>query len=356
MIELVSDWYKRHFSHPQAVLLVVLLVAGFILVIFFGDMLAPVLAALVIAYLLEGSVHYLETHGLSRIVAVTIVFTVFLTILAFLVVGLAPIVSRQLTNFVHDLPRMVSQWRELLVRLPETYPNSITTPQIDEVINTIRSEISALGQSALTLSLASIPVMVTVLVYLILAPVLVFFFLKDKDDLAAWLSEFLPKDRRVLVEVWHDVDDQIGNYVRGKVYEIFIVGSVTYASFALLGLSYAPMLAVLVGLSVIVPYIGAAVITLPVAVAAYIQFGWGADFIWIMVAYGIIQALDGNLLVPLLFSDVVNLHPVAIIVAVLVFGGLWGFWGVFFAIPLATLVKSLLKAWPSRVDIETAAI
>ena len=139
MIELVSDWYKRHFSHPQAVLLVVLLVAGFILVIIFGDMLAPVLAALVIAYLLEGSVYYLETHGLSRIVAVTIVFTVFLTILAFLVVGLAPIVSRQLTNFVHDLPRMVSQWRELLLRLPETYPNSITTPQIDEVINTIRS-------------------------------------------------------------------------------------------------------------------------------------------------------------------------------------------------------------------------
>ena len=355
MIELVSDWYKRHFSHPEAVLLVVLLVAGFILVIFFGDMLAPVLAALVIAYLLEGSVHYLETHGISRIVAVTIVFTVFLTILAFLVVGLAPIVSRQLTNFVQDLPRMVSQWRELLLRLPETYPNSITTPQIDEVINTIRSEISALGQSALTLSLASIPAMVTLLVYLILGPVLVFFFLKDKSELAAWLSAFLPKDRRVLVEVWHDVDDQIGNYVRGKVYEIFIVGSVTYATFALLGLSYAPMLAVLVGLSVIVPYIGAAVITLPVAVAAYIQFGWGADCIWIMVAYGIIQALDGNLLVPLLFSDVVNLHPIAIIVAVLVFGGLWGFWGVFFAIPLATLVKSLLKAWPSRVDVETAA-
>ncbi|MGE4616053.1 MAG: AI-2E family transporter [Gammaproteobacteria bacterium] len=355
MIELVSDWYKRHFSHPEAMLLVVLLVAGFVLVIFLGDMLVPVLAALVIAYLLEGSVHYLETHGLSRIVAVAIVFTVFLTILAFLVIGLAPIVSRQLTNFVQDLPRMISQWRELLLRLPDTYPNSITTPQIDEVINTIRSEISALGQSALTLSLASIPIMVTVLVYLILGPVLVFFFLKDKSELAAWLSAFLPKDRRVLVEVWHDVDDQIGNYVRGKVYEIFIVGSVTYASFALLGLSYAPMLAVLVGLSVIVPYIGAAVITLPVAVAAYIQFGWGADFIWIMVAYGIIQALDGNLLVPLLFSDVVNLHPIAIIVAVLVFGGLWGFWGVFFAIPLATLVKSLLKAWPSRVEAEAEA-
>lgn len=360
MLDLVRSWYERHFSHPQAVLLVVFLLAGFVVVFFFGEMLAPVLAALVIAYLLEGSVAQLERRGLSRIVAVTIVFTLFVTVLGFLVIGLAPVVSRQLTNFVQDLPRMVSQGRDLLLRLPETYPSFVTTAQVDRVITAMRNELTEIGQSALTLSIASIPVMVTLLVYLILGPVLVFFFLKDKQALGAWLTSFLPRDRMVLNEVWRDVDDQIGNYVRGKVYEIFIVGAVTYTTFALFGLSYAPMLAVLVGLSVIVPYIGAAVVTLPVAVAAYIQFGWGSDFVWIMVAYGVIQALDGNLLVPLLFSDVVNLHPVAIIVAVLVFGGLWGFWGVFFAIPLATLVKSLLKAWPSRgppaIDPESPAV
>ena len=75
------------------------------------------------------------------------------------------------------------------------------------------------------------------------------------------------------------------------------------------------------------------------------------DFAWLMVTYLVIQALDGNLLVPLLFSEAVNLHPVAIIIAVLVFGGLWGFWGVFFAIPLATLVKAVLNAWPKRDDL-----
>ena len=70
---------------------------------------------------------------------------------------------------------------------------------------------------------------------------------------------------------------------------------------------------------------------------------------WVMIAYGIIQALDGNVLVPILFSEAVNLHPVAIIVAVLVFGGFWGLWGVFFAIPLATLVKAILSAWPKEL-------
>ena len=60
-----------------------------------------------------------------------------------------------------------------------------------------------------------------------------------------------------------------------------------------------------------------------------------------------IQFLDGNILVPLLFSELVNLHPVAIILAVLFFGGLWGVWGVFFAIPLATLISAVINAWPS---------
>ncbi|WP_354624787.1 AI-2E family transporter [Psychromonas sp. MME2] len=77
-----------------------------------------------------------------------------------------------------------------------------------------------------------------------------------------------------------------------------------------------------------------------------------ADFIYLMVAYGLIQVIDGNLIVPILFSEAVNLHPVVIIMSVLVFGGLWGFWGVFFAIPLATLVKAVLNAWPTQEHLE----
>lgn len=80
----------------------------------------------------------------------------------------------------------------------------------------------------------------------------------------------------------------------------------------------------------------------------------GAEFASILIAYGIIQLLDANVLVPILFSRVVNLHPLAIISAVLFFGGIWGFWGVFFAIPLATLIKAVLSAWPRRDLIEVS--
>jgi putative permease len=158
----------------------------------------------------------------------------------------------------------------------------------------------------------------------------------------------MPARRRLISQVWEEVHEQIGNYIRGKVLEIVIVGSVCYLVFSIMGLQYAFLLAVLVGVSVIIPYIGAVLVTIPVVVIAFLQWGLSSQFGWFLLVYGVIIAIDANVLVPLLFSEVVRLHPVAIILAVLVFGGLWGFWGVFFAIPLASFVKAVLKAWPNE--------
>jgi putative permease len=157
-----------------------------------------------------------------------------------------------------------------------------------------------------------------------------------------------------MTAIWSEMDMQFANYVRGKAIEILIVGLASLLAFLILDLNYAALLALLVGLSVLIPYIGATVVTLPVLLVGYMQWGWGLDFFWLFIVYGAIQFVDGNLLVPLLFSEVVNLHPVSIIIAVLLFGGIWGFWGVFFAIPLATLVKAVYNAWPRKwSDIAT---
>mgnify|MGYP001127647543 CR=1 FL=1 len=112
------------------------------------------------------------------------------------------------------------------------------------------------------------------------------------------------------------------------------------------------LMAVLVGFSVLIPYIGAFVVTIPVIGVALFQFGAGTEFWSCFAVYLIIQGLDGNLLVPLLFSEAVNLHPLVIILSVIIFGGLWGFWGVFFAIPLATLVQAVIHAWPDTVAVD----
>ncbi len=234
-----------------------------------------------------------------------------------------------------------------MLALPQQYPNFISERQIQDFIATIGSEFIRLGQPVLSYSMTSVVALVAILIYLVLVPMLVFFMLRDNARIVAWFGGFLPRERQLTSTVWHEVDLQIGNYVRGKFLEIFIVGAVTFAVFTLLGLQYALLLAVLTGLSVLIPYVGAAVVTVPVALVALFQWGATPDFYYVLLAYAVIQALDGNVLAPVLFSEVVNLHPVAIIVAILFFGGIWGFWGVFFAIPLATLINAVVEAWPS---------
>ena len=348
-MHVILNWFKSYFSDPQAILLVVLLLAGFGIILTMGQMLAPALASIVIAYLLEGVVRYIERKGMPRLPSVVLVFLIFMTFVLFILFGLTPVLWNQTVELVRELPTYITQGQEALLQLPQHYP-FISEEQVTEIIQLTRSEIAGLGQQVLSLSIASIPGIITIIVYFVLVPLLVFFFLKDKRPIVGWFTSFLPKERPLASSIWREVDMQIGNYVRGKFWEILIVGITTFVVFSMMGLKYAMLMGVLVGLSVLVPYIGAAVVTVPVAVVAYFQWGPTPEFLWLIAAYGIIQALDGNVLVPLLFSEVVNLHPVAIIVAILVFGGLWGFWGVFFAIPLATLVNAMITAWPRPGD------
>lgn len=345
-MRLITDWFRRTFSDPQVVLLAVLLATGFLVIIYLGNMLAPVLASGVIAYLLEGLVGFLERRDWPRIVAVWLVFAVFVLFLSLVLFGVMPLVSRQLTDLIQQFPSMMTKGQQVLMQLPERYPELVSIEQIQEIFVVIRQGTLELGQRALSVSFASLVGLITVMIYIVLMPLLVFFFLKDKELIVDWFTQFLPQDRLFAKQVWGDVDRQISNYVRGKFIEILIVWAASLVTFTAFGLQYALLLSVLVGLSVIVPYIGAVVVTFPVVLIAWFQWGWSPEFLWLNVAYLVIQALDGNVLVPLLFSEVVNLHPVAIIVAILVFGGFWGFWGVFFAIPLATLVHAVLHAWP----------
>ncbi|MEX0914339.1 MAG: AI-2E family transporter, partial [Wenzhouxiangellaceae bacterium] len=220
--------------------------------------------------------------------------------------------------------------------------------QVSEILESIRTYIK--DQSGKVVSPSGLMYLIGLVVFLVLMPILVFFFLKDKNQILAWFGRYMPRNRALTMQVWREVDAQIGNYIRGKVLEILIIWVVTYTTFALLELPFAMLISMLVGFSVLIPYIGAAIVTIPVAIVAFIEFGFTGHFAWVMAAYAIIQLLDGNVLVPVLFSEVVSLHPVAIIIAVLVFGGIWGFWGVFFAIPLATLVNAVLRAWPRRAS------
>ena len=355
MKEVLTRWYQRYLSEEEAVILLVMLTVAFAVMLFFGDILAPVLVAVILAYLMQGVANVLRQRGLPGELSVAFSTLLFLGGFFAVLFGLAPLVWRQLVALVREAPAIIEAWRKVLVTLPEEYPVFFTQQQVNELTAAIQAEMASVGQILVTKGLSSIPSVLAAIVYLILIPLMVFFFLKDREQLAGWFASFLPAKRPLLERIWSELNLQFANYARGKGIEVLIVGSASYVVFAVFSLNYAALLGLLVGFSVIVPYIGAALVTIPVVVVAYFQFGVTPDFYWVVGAYLLIQVLDGNVLVPLLFSEAVNLHPVAIVIAVLFFGGLWGLWGVFFAIPLATLVNAILSAWPSSDSLAVSS-
>lgn len=346
MKQVFKKWLEQYFSNEEAVLLSIILIVSVLVLVTLGNILGPFIAAIIITFLLQGVVNNLQRLGFRRLTAVFTTYLLFLLGFISVLIIIIPIIVRQTSLLLRELPAMVVQLKELLTSFPEKFSAYIGPDQLQLILVRGSEEVAKLAEQLLSFSISSFPSLLAVMIYIVLVPLLVFFMLKDKDQLLTMLSNMLPRERSVMTVIWNEMDMQFANYVRGKAIEIVIVGVVSFLAFLILGLQYAALLALLIGLSVLIPYIGATVVTIPVLLVGYFQWGYSSEFAWLVSVYALIQILDGNLLVPLLFSEVVNLHPVAIIIAVLLFGGIWGFWGLFFAIPLATLVKAVYNAWP----------
>ena len=321
MLEMLMQWYRRRFSDPEAIALLVILLAGFGIMFFFSGLLAPLLVAIVLAYLLEWPTVRLERIGLSRTWATSLVLILFVGILLLLAFVVLPVAWQQGIYLIRDMPGMLNKLSDFAATLPRRYPALMDAGIIDAMAENMRTRMLTVGDSVVKYSLASLVGLLTLAVYLVLVPLMVFFLLKDKEQMLNAVRRVLPRNRGLAGQVWKEMNQQITNYIRGKVLEM-------------------------------IPYIGAFVVTIPVVGVALFQFGAGTEFWSLFAVYLIIQGLDGNLLVPVLFSEAVNLHPLVIILSVVIFGGLWGFWGVFFAIPLATLIKAVVHAWPDGLAVD----
>jgi putative permease len=344
-----NDWVSERLIKPEVAVLLLVIIAGIIIIVFFGELFAPILAGIVIAFLLESVVRFLVDYiKIPRYLSVVITFVAFCAIFVIAVIFLLPALLRQLSEIIEHFPDMLNQFHLILDRLPQEYPKVFTYDFVNDLKQSTKispDKLPQVGKYVWTYSLASIPSIITWIVYLVLVPLLTLYFLKDKSSLMNWISSIMPERRRLLNEVSSEMQFQLGRFVRGKFLELLIVWISSYVGFVIFGLNYAFLLSFAVGVSTIIPYIGMVLVTIPVIFIGLFQWGLEPQFMYMFLVYLIVQGLDGTVLVPILFSGAVNLHPIAIIAAVLFFGGIWGFWGLFFSIPLATLVRAVCSAW-----------
>jgi len=354
MLEEFNKVFKKIFSNEETIIFSFALLIFFIVISFFGSVLTPFIISIIVAYLLVGMQKKIQSYNISEKVSLVITFSIFIVTGATLVIWLVPLLYTQLQAFVLDVPNLINNFRDFISELPSKFPDLVSSDQITIFFQAVSEEISAIAQNIVKTSISSIQSAITVLLYIILFPILVYFFLFDRKNIIDGCLKVIPGRRKMFTSIWAEMDIQLSNYVRGKTIEIFIVGIAAAIIFSSLGLRYSALLSVLVGLSVIIPYVGAFLVTIPVVVVGLIQFGLGTQFTILISLYLLLQALDGNLLVPIIFSETVKLHPVIIILAVFIFGSIFGFWGVFFSIPIATFIKAVWNAWPSSLQDESS--
>ena len=347
MFEQVNKVLKNIFSNEETIIFSLAILLFFLVISFFGSILTPFMISIVVAYLLVGMQKKIQSYDVSANVALIITFSVFIITGAALLIWLVPLLYIQLQAFILDVPNLINNFLDFISGLPAKFPDLVSSEQISIFFQAVSEEVSAIAQNIIKSSISGIQSAITFLLYIILFPILVYFFLFDRKNIIEGFIKIIPGKREMLTNIWAEMDIQLSNYVRGKTIEIFIVGIAAAIIFASLGLKYSALLSVLVGLSVIIPYVGAFLVTIPIVVVGLLQFGLGTEFYLLIGLYLLLQALDGNLLVPIIFSETVKLHPVVIILAVFIFGSMFGFWGVFFSIPIATFIKAVWNAWPS---------
>ena len=350
--------------------------------LFLQPLLLPVAAAGVLAYLLEPVVTWLARRGLPRLMAVIIVFALFITSGALLVVGIGPNIYNETIKFSTALPGYVERsWasldgflRQNMERLPQIGPHPATpvaspspavpgtdsenttqlrledSPWVQQSLQYLRDQLPGFAQRTgqfVQTSLSGVFGAFGFLFGLFMVPVYLFFFLKESPTIAHSWSRYLPlrksEFRDELVVVLTEINSYLINFFRGQLVVSMIDGALTAIGLSVLGLQFGYLIGLFLAIAGLIPWVGFAICYIPAVIIAFVQFNDLAHPIWVTVIFFIVQQIDGMVVAPRIVGNSVGLHPMTVIVSVffwtLVLGGLLG---AVLAIPLTATVKVLM--------------
>jgi predicted PurR-regulated permease PerM len=325
-----------------------------------GFLLAPFVLALVIAYIEHPLVSRMERWKISRTWGATLLFLPALLVVSLVFLLGIPALTAQITDFIQKSPVLIQEATLRLERLQATLATR-DLPLLDEQgllerLHSIqpeqmvaylqgRQEALARGVWGAVLGVGrGLGTLLSLLGYVFLTPILVFYLLRDWPMLQTRAAELLPAPHRDWVmDFAREYDRLLSSYMRGQVVEAAIVGVLTWLGLALLGFPYAVMLGAIAAVFNLVPYLGLVVTAVPGVVIALFEPNVGVAFLKLGIVFVIVQVLDGSVIGPKIVGESVGLHPVTVILALSVFGFFFGFVGMLIAVPLAVLVKMVMN-------------
>ncbi|PTM59633.1 AI-2E family transporter [Desmospora activa] len=307
---------------------------------FLKAVLGPFLVALIISYLLNPIVNMLASRGFPRSLSVLFIYSLFITAITIIIINLVPLFNLQLQELSEHFPewnRQVQSWIEQYNHSKDSLPESVR-----QGIEKSLDRLEAFVTDGVGNVMASLGSTVNSLFVIVIVPFLAFYMLKDVDVIEKTLITLLPvRRRKEVLHLFRDVDDALGNYIRGQLLVCLVVGLLAYIGYLIIGLPYALLLAALVGIFNVIPYLGPFFGAIP---AIFVAFTVSTEMvITVIIVNLVVQVLEGNVLSPQIVGRTLHLHPLFIIFALLVGGELGGILGLILAVPLFAVGKVVVE-------------
>jgi predicted PurR-regulated permease PerM len=306
-----------------------------------SPILAPFLFAAILAYILDPLVERLSRPGVPRVLSVLVVLTIALLLLVALVLIVLPLLYKETRLLAEKLPALLDWVNGQAAPWLKTRLDIDLQFDVDSVKQLARD---AFAQNDLMKGLLrSVGVgglaLIAFLANLLLIPVVLFYLLRDWNGLADAVDRLIPRRVHAKVsQMAREIDAVLAEWLRGQLLVVLIMSCYYSTALSIARLEFALPIGILTGLAVIVPYVGITVGLVLATAAALLQFGTLSGLLWVLLAIGIGQALEGMAVTPLIVGKRIGLHPVAVIFALLAFGQLFGFFGVLLALPASAVL------------------
>jgi predicted PurR-regulated permease PerM len=315
------------------------------------DALAPFAAALLLAYLLEPIARRLTGLGLPRAFSSVVAILGGLVVVVSMVSIGVPVVSHEIGKLQARLPDLIATlYAQVYPWLAQTgLPIDDTEALRAKLIDWLGKNTEQVSNTFFSTLQTGLGALVTILGWFILVPVVLFFLLKDWAMIMGKTIWAVPQKHRAIVRsVGRDIHDTLQGYLQGQVRVMAAMALYYAVALLLAGFSGWLSIGLLSGLLVFIPYAGFAVSVLLALVSGLLELGWAHTLIAVAVVYGGGQFLESFVLTPKLVGDRIGLHPLGVILALVIFGSLFGFLGVLLALPLAAVLLAVFKQFKGR--------
>lgn len=306
---------------------------------FLWKLFAPFIISCLIAYLLYPIIEKLRDHNINRTFAILFIYIIFFGGTIYLVYHVYPNAIAQLQDFSEHLPQLFTMYEEIINNL---YVSTSFLPEVvHDKMDIFFTRMETSIEQVVERFVGGFTKIYELIVILTVIPVLVFYFLKDYNKIKTYIKKFIPiKYQQVSSELFHAIDHSLGSYIRGQLLISLSVSLMTWVIFQFLGMKYTILLAIIMGITNFIPYFGPIIGAVPaVAIALTIS---SKLVVFVLIAVLGVQLIENNLISPFIMGKSINIHPIAIIFALLLGGQLKGILGMLLAVPLLTILKDII--------------